>query len=796
MQTLKLLSALLFLCLIPYSANAQRYSRVVFPKDSSVLDAKRDLGAKGDGVTDDTAALQKGFDLSCGIDSKTTKILYLPNGTYRVSGTLVVKSAIGAWVFGESRDGVILRLVDGAKECNAVIRTHPREKGPTSADWFMRNFRNFTVDVGNNPETDGIRWCSTNTGILQNIRVMGNGKIGINAGFIDQSSPNLIQDVVVEGFETGILTQWNWGQTLSRITIRNCRKQGIYVSATAVAIENLVVENTPLPLFCDYPNDWTWWGGVVGLVNARLQTSRGEPFAIRNRSVLYARNVKTDGYKIALQGETPAGSITVPTVTEYTSHPIKHLFETQNAALQLPIKPEPSLIWETNPQHWVCANDFGAVAGDNRDDTEAIQKAIDSAATAQKTTVYLRGIGGGDPNWYNVEGEIRVHGSVRHILGLGFGRVLAGKQGRFVVTDASAPVVKFQFLDAFGGSPIPLENRSKSRTLVAESCGVRILGTGTGDIFLTDCPATVQVENIGSHVWARHLNPEGESDTGLVENKGGTLWILGMKCEGKGVRAATRQGGRTEIFGMFNYGSSYDPKDRRPLFDVVNSQFSLMGVRELNFGNPAPVKIRETQGNETRTITNEQEGGAIGWALYNRSLLVQPKGNPTLLKSELPNLKGKRVSLLKEQGRKATALLFVTPDCPISNAYAPEYNAICEAYSKQKIAFAVIYVATDLTIKALTKHAKDFGYTCPTYVDRKNSFAHRIQAKMTPEVIVVLPNGATAYQGRIDDLFFDYGKRRPKPTQYDLRNALDAVLKGQPPTITRTTPIGCYIPDA
>ena len=178
------------------------------------------------------------------------------------------------------------------------------------------------------------------------------------------------------------------------------------------------------------------------------------------------------------------------------------------------------------------------------------------------------------------------------------------------------------------------------------------------------------------------------------------------------------------------------------------------------------------------------------------ALPAQPKGNPALLKSELPNLKGKTGSVFKEKGRKATALLFITPDCPISNVYAPEYNAICEAYSKQKIAFAVIYVATDLPLKALNKHAKDFGYTCPKYVDRKNSFAHRIHAKMTPEVIVVLPNGATAYQGRIDDLYFDYGKRRPKPTQHDLRNALDTVLKGQTPAVTRTTPIGCYIPDA
>jgi hypothetical protein len=593
--------------------------RIVFPDDPSVLNARRDFGAKGDGTADDTDALQKALDASCGIGTGRTAVLFVPAGTYRVTRTLVVRNSIGPWLYGESRDGTIIRLDDGVADCTSVLRTHPRESGETSADWFMRTVRNLTIDAGNNPETDGIRWYATNTGILHNVRVVGRGKIGINAGFLGQSGPNLIQDCLVDGFETGILSQWIWGETISRTTIRNCRKEGLVVMANTVAVEDLVVENTPLAIRCDYPNDWTWWGGVVALVGGRFSGGSPDGPAIRNRSILYARGVKTRGFRSAVESETPGGPVAGPNVVEYLSHEAKHLFDAPPRSLGLPVKREPRVPWETDLAKWVSANDFGAVPGDRKDDTEAIQKAIDAAAAARKTTVYLRGVGGPDPNWYTLDGAVRVHGSVRHILGLGFGRIVAGEGGRFVVGTDAAPVVKFQHIDSFGGRGAVIENRSARTALVVESCGVTIAGTGRGDIFATNCPAHVRLESRGQKMWARHLNPEGTSDTGLVTNAGADLWVLGIKCEGAGVRFRTSGGGRTELFGMFNYGpGNLKADDGRPMFDIENACFSMAGLREIAFGGRTfPVKVRETRGRDTRTLGSDKEHGWIGWALYS-----------------------------------------------------------------------------------------------------------------------------------------------------------------------------------
>ncbi|MDX2053424.1 MAG: glycosyl hydrolase family 28-related protein [Polyangiaceae bacterium] len=600
------------------SSKVRTYGEVVFPNDPSVINVRTEFHAKGDGKTDDTEALQKALEAGSG---NPTRVVYIPNGTYRLTRALIVKSTLGPWLYGQSREGVVLRLDDGVSDVTSVLRTHPNESGDTSSDWFMRNIRNLTIDVGNNPKVDGIRYYATNSGIIQNVTVRGNGNIGINSSFLGQSGPNMMQDVLVEGFEKGIVASWVYGQTLSRITVKNCRKQAVAVEANAVAIEDLTVVDTPVAIAITIPNDWGHWAGVVALVGGHFSTKVPSGPAILNAGELYARDVHTEGYSAVVDSSEESPGAKGPDVIEYLSSAVFNLFdEGPKSSLGLRIATEPNVPWETDTQKWVSANDFGAIAGDDQDDTAAFQKAIDSAAKSGKSTVYFRGVGGPDPNGYTFKNQVFVRGSVRHILGLGFGRILGEAPGAgFVVTDDSAPVVKFQGIDAFGGDPITLENRSRSRTLVVESSGVAILGTGTGDIFATDVPGRVRLMQKGQHMWARHLNLEGHSDTGLALNQGADLWVLGTKSEGKGVRYRTTSGGRTEIFGAFEYTNEpIDDKDRRPMFAVKDAWLSIAGIREIcHNGQPYVVKLREERDDDVRELDKVREPGWTAWPLYN-----------------------------------------------------------------------------------------------------------------------------------------------------------------------------------
>ena len=78
-------------------------------------------------------------------------------------------------------------------------------------------------------------------------------------------------------------------------------------------------------------------------------------------------------------------------------------------------------------------------------------------------------------------------------------------------------------------------------------------------------------------------------------------------------------------------------------------------------------------------------------------------------------------------------------------------------------------------------------------LDAAHSLVRLVGATVTPEAAVVSLEGKLLYLGRIDDPYFDYGKRRAAPTRQDLRDALDTILSGKTIAVPTTKPIGCFI---
>jgi hypothetical protein len=167
----------------------------------------------------------------------------------------------------------------------------------------------------------------------------------------------------------------------------------------------------------------------------------------------------------------------------------------------------------------------------------------------------------------------------------------------------------------------------------------------------------------------------------------------------------------------------------------------------------------------------------------------------TALPVTVSDLDGKQVQPLQVGAARASVLFFLAPDCPISNSYAPEINALVKENATRPLQFSVVYVDPDLTMAAARKHAGAFGYRCLVLLDPRHKLVAATGMTTTPEVAVVTADGRIAYRGRIDDRYPRIGVHRQAPTRRDLRAALAAILADRPVPTPRTTAVGCAIPE-
>ena len=144
---------------------------------------------------------------------------------------------------------------------------------------------------------------------------------------------------------------------------------------------------------------------------------------------------------------------------------------------------------------------------------------------------------------------------------------------------------------------------------------------------------------------------------------------------------------------------------------------------------------------------------------------------------------------------RPTAIFFVATDCPISNAYAPEIQRICKTYATRGVSCLLVYenIDADAPVK---EHLREYRYAnIPVVIDRDRRVAKLADASITPQAVLIDREGKRRYHGRIDNWYVAFGKRRPEPTEHDLRDAIDAVLERRPVPRAETEALGCYIVD-
>ena len=143
---------------------------------------------------------------------------------------------------------------------------------------------------------------------------------------------------------------------------------------------------------------------------------------------------------------------------------------------------------------------------------------------------------------------------------------------------------------------------------------------------------------------------------------------------------------------------------------------------------------------------------------------------------------------------KAVVLLFLGTECPVSNGYAPDMEALAERYAPRGVAVYGVHSVPGVTADQAAAHAKDYGLTFTILLDPEQRLARMAGARVTPDAIVATSEGRVAYRGRIDDRYSLDGKRRDEPRTHELDDAIRAVAAGKSPRVRETKAYGCPLP--
>jgi len=528
----------------------------------------RDYGAKGDGVTDDTAAIRRAIanlSYSPGRTFWKTPKVFFPAGTYLVRDTIARRDSAGHYtsglvLMGAGPDRSVIRLADrvpafmNAESPKPVVMTTSRllDGSATSGgkdyrglgegnDAYNNYVEDLSIDVGaGNVGAIALDYLANNVGAVRRVKLTGrpgSGAVGLSLRR-KWIGPALVEDIVIDGFEYGVdVANTEYGITMAHVDVRASRRAGLRNAGNMVAIDGLTVSAASGPAVENGQE-----GGLIVLTNASLSGSG--PQAIVNRGYLNLSSVTATGFPLVLAGEP---GTTISGVFSPTGR-------TSSATRIIPPKDPPALPALGRVAE-VAA--YGAIPNRLVDSTRAIQAAMNSGAA---TVVFPYGD-------YMITKPIDIPATVRRIRG-SFAALNVGdrrdpkfdrrRDGMFRVASSgdSLHVDKLTFDMTDRGGQLAFE-LSGARTLVLDdivTAGTYLVRrTATGGEFFADNSCCGPITLAGpAGVWLRQFNSEARRGVRLT-NEGAPVRVLGMKTESEVTVVDNAGGGVTEVLGGFFY---------------------------------------------------------------------------------------------------------------------------------------------------------------------------------------------------------------------------------------------------
>lgn len=172
--------------------------------------------------------------------------------------------------------------------------------------------------------------------------------------------------------------------------------------------------------------------------------------------------------------------------------------------------------------------------------------------------------------------------------------------------------------------------------------------------------------------------------------------------------------------------------------------------------------------------------------------IQEPEIGDQVANFEFTDIRFLRRSLEDFGEPQAFVLVFTTVDCPLVARYMPRLKELCSDFRRPQVQWLAVNVGKEDSIQEMAGQAIQNEMPFPFVKDFEGEVVRSIGVKRTPEVAVLDADRILRYRGRIDEQY-RLGGARPDPGRSYLREALQAVLKGLPVSVSETPVDGCVI---
>lgn len=143
--------------------------------------------------------------------------------------------------------------------------------------------------------------------------------------------------------------------------------------------------------------------------------------------------------------------------------------------------------------------------------------------------------------------------------------------------------------------------------------------------------------------------------------------------------------------------------------------------------------------------------------------------------------------------KKETVLLFIAPECPLCQNYAPALPALADTLADMNLPLTAVVSGTYYTMREAETFLSDHRLNIPLIRDTAFILARRYGAVITPEAVLTDSTGSAVYRGAIDNWAISLGRKRLRPTDFYLTDAARNYRAGKKIDPETTDAVGCFI---